>query len=527
MIICFISLYAIINAEEIGGLLMQVAIVGLGLSGTGVLKELLSSDQTSDALTIDIFETQDYLGKGKPYANDAKEILMNSSPKDLSADPDNPLDFVQWVGEHYPEIAKTHQFMPRPIFGHYLKAQMENLLMDPRVTLIESHINRLTPLEQETQTVALNQTDKPYSYEISTTNGSIYGPYDAVFLCIGHPPYADHYNLLGNKHYIHNPYPVLEKLNTLDQNKEVGIIGSGLSSIDVMRFLQRHYTTPWKHPITFYIRQLPFTVIRKPVFNRESPFSLSSDWIIQKRKEYQGRLPLDVLLQQIKTDFQAGAIDWLALKAQYGEGTIENIRYSLTHKDEMLERFQGYIDRMKPLLPEINMALSHADKQRLNAHYLADFEHFRNQLAEPAMLDIMKWLDDERIRIVSGLTDITSQADGFELTLGDTTEFVDYLINTTGFEKNVLKASQQDVFIKQLLDDHLITPGENNQWIQVTWPQSQLFSQTFGVHDHLYLLGFWIFGTQFGNNNVKLSRQSGHRAAKHFLEHFQKRTNKK
>ncbi|MGX7363801.1 FAD/NAD(P)-binding protein [Aerococcus suis] len=496
---------------------MRIAIVGLGLTGSGALHRLLEANHDSP-LQIDIFESKRHLAHGFPYTPDAHEILMNSSPQDLSINPENPNEFIEWVETHHPDIAKTHRFMPRPIYGEYLTAKISPDLDANNVQVIHKQVVRVLPKQYESNIPASYPANAPFQYQIVTDDDNKYGKYDAVILAIGHPPYADHYNLLGNKGYIHNPYPVLDKLTDLDQSKKVGIIGSGLSSIDVMRFLQLHYPNDWQQPITFYIRNLPFTVVRKPNFNRESPFSLSTEWIANEKQHHNGYLPLDHLIKQIQDDFKAGDIDWHKMLDQYGKGTVEEIRYEVSHDDMMLERLQGYIDRMKPLLAEINVSLSRQDKERLQRDYLDDFEHFRNQLAEPAMKDILSWLDEGKATIVSGLTDISATESGFDLTVNGETEHVDILINTAGFEKHPKKALAQNPLIANLYNDNLITLDDGDRFIQVTWPTSQLFNQYYGVFDHLYLLGYWIFNTQFGNNNAGISYRSGQKVAQHILD---------
>lgn len=502
---------------------MKIAIVGLGLSGSGVLRELLNRlpQEDFDQETIDIYERKDHLGNGYPYAQDATEILMNSSPGDLSINPDDPDEFVDWIKENYPEIAESHDFIPRPIYGDYLNKKVQPLLTDSRVKVINQKVHNVLPIKVDGQ-AAYQQNHKPYHYQLVLENGELTEAYDGVFLCIGHPPYADHYQLMGAENYIHNPYPVREKLSQLDKSKKVALIGSGLSSLDVMRYLQLHDDHEWDHAISFYIRNLPFTIVRKPVFDRSSGFSLSKEWIDEEKQDNNGLLPLDHLLAKIKGDFQASGIDWRQLIAKYGEGSVEQIRYELNHEDAMLEALQGYIDRMKPLLSEINMSLSASDWQRMQSDYLSDFEHFRNQLAQPAMEDILAWQSQGKLTIESGLKDIKATGNAFEMVMADRIDTVDIVINTAGFEKNVGKAAQQDPLIQNLWQQKLITPGKNGQFIQVTWPESQIFNQNQGVHDNLYLLGFWIFGTQFGNNNASMSIKSGEKVARHFIDHYYK-----
>src|SRR5699024_5704878 len=84
---------------------------------------------------------------------------------------------------------------------------------------------------------------------------SVKGDFDAVHLCIGHLAYKDPYGLKDHPHFIHQPFPVQEKMTEIPHDKTVGVLGTGLTAIDLFRYMQ------YKRPdlkVSFYSRSGTF-----------------------------------------------------------------------------------------------------------------------------------------------------------------------------------------------------------------------------------------------------------------------------
>ncbi|AMB98636.1 hypothetical protein AWM75_00890 [Aerococcus urinaehominis] len=126
-----------------------------------------------------------------------------------------------------------------------------------------------------------------------------------------------------------------------------------------------------------------------------------------------------------------------------------------------------------------------------------------------------------RLRIASGLTDISAQTAGnFMIEIDEQKrETCDYLINATGFQLNLEIASQTDPLIKNLLAKDWIQPAdqETGQGVMVNWPTCQIINQSYGMMPHLYCLGHYIHLTQYGNNNAQLNLKQGRRSAEHLM----------
>ena len=83
--------------------------------------------------------------------------------------------------------------------------------------------------------------------------------YDYIFLTTGTFAYHDPYNLKGNKSYIQTPYPTYNTLDEVSQSDDIAIIGTGLASLDVVRYVATHHP---KLPITMTSRSAHLPSVR-------------------------------------------------------------------------------------------------------------------------------------------------------------------------------------------------------------------------------------------------------------------------
>ena len=98
---------------------MKIAIVGAGISGASALKGILDHPNLKIEDEIHIFEPRDILGVGLPYSPDDESVMLNISPDFISVDEKNPLDFTQWLEEHFEEPTNFEDLVSRPRYGQY------------------------------------------------------------------------------------------------------------------------------------------------------------------------------------------------------------------------------------------------------------------------------------------------------------------------------------------------------------------------------------------------------------------------
>ncbi len=101
------------------------AIIGGGISGCLVAAQLLRTAQAP--LRIVLFERMTDVGRGVAYGTENREHLLNVPANRMSALPDQPDHFYEWVNErggreNYPASVAPEDFVPRWIFGEYVRA---------------------------------------------------------------------------------------------------------------------------------------------------------------------------------------------------------------------------------------------------------------------------------------------------------------------------------------------------------------------------------------------------------------------
>ena len=103
----------------------SIVIVGAGFSGTLVAANLLKAQHWS-ATRVVLIERAAQMARGAAYAERGYPYLLNVPAGRMSADPNSPLDFLNFAQAHIPD-ATAEDFLPRELYGRYLEATREVL----------------------------------------------------------------------------------------------------------------------------------------------------------------------------------------------------------------------------------------------------------------------------------------------------------------------------------------------------------------------------------------------------------------
>lgn len=483
---------------------MRIAVVGSGPSGSTIVRELLTSPLNEGQLNIDVFEEDEKLVVGQAYEADTHEAIMNEHARDLTIDPDEPYDFMYWLEKHYPEWARRDAFVPRSIYGEYLYDRLYQYYQADNVNVI--------------QTKVIDIEFKDGKRHLQGQSGDWFYDYNAVFLAIGHPPYADHYQLIGEDNYINNPFPIKDKLNRLGYGMNVGVIGSGLSSFDIVKYLIKE--TEINLPLKIFIQdEEPFHTVKFYRYDGELSMTFNDDWIASELKKGKRYIPLDLMVETFLNDLAENDIDFNRLNTLYGNGTLDEVALAIVNQDEDLSKLRRYVVMVTQYLPDLFNALTPSDRDRYTHEYEETFNHFRSQMPNNSLEFILYHLEEGTLEIVSNLQNIYPKEDGsgFDLfTVNDDHHRADILINATGFQYDLSKAINDDLLLKNLYDKDIMTPYYRGG-IHVTWPQCELVSNKRGRVGHVYLLGHWISKIHYGNNNIHLCMKQAKRVVNYFV----------
>jgi uncharacterized NAD(P)/FAD-binding protein YdhS len=216
---------------------MHVAIIGNGFSGLMVARHLIDLGDTS--LSISIFEKQHPPGQGIAYSPQSEQVLLNVVAAKMSAFPDKPAHFVEWLSKQTQflnddiELLKN-SFVSRSIYGKYLNALW--------IETLELALSKKIHLEL----FQLEITDLIYSETkicIQSFNNEF--KVDKVILATGNqlpgnPKGLKGDSLLSNR-YFQNPWNY--SLNQVDPKKPIFILGNGLTMVDTVMQIREHKLT--------------------------------------------------------------------------------------------------------------------------------------------------------------------------------------------------------------------------------------------------------------------------------------------
>jgi uncharacterized NAD(P)/FAD-binding protein YdhS len=149
-----------------------IAIVGGGASGALMTAHLLKC--AGDAVRVTLIEPRAQLGRGLAYATENESHRLNVRVSNMSAFPDDPDHFWNWLRGNGHKGEDRFCFVPRLVYGRYLGALVEERLAetDPR---------RVRWLRETVQ--SLSERNGAVTLGFS---GSEPATFDIAVLCCGH-----------------------------------------------------------------------------------------------------------------------------------------------------------------------------------------------------------------------------------------------------------------------------------------------------------------------------------------------------
>lgn len=486
---------------------MKIAIVGFGVSGAALLMSLKTSGKLDADIQVDIFEPNHEPAVGLAYGKDSDHLLLNAFTTAMSLNPKDKYEFSNWLENHYPEYNAKVDLVPRTVFGEYASERLTPLLEKENVTHYQKEI---------VDALVLNESSS-LSYQLEDADGEQYGTYDYLFFAVGNPPYKDFYNLKGHKNYIHNPYPVVEKLQAIDEDAKVAIIGSNLTAFDLVNYLS--HEKDMQHPLGIFTVIPTFNSLRVPPYQGPAlQYSLDREWIETEALENKGVVPLERIIETIDQDLKANNIDLDEIRKQYDPADLEGTYHAYVNlKHPELSKLQGYIALLGEYLADLYMALSKEDQTRYHVDYAPLFNHYQVRLAPDAVANMYQLWAQEQLFVVPDLIEVTKD-ETFVLKneSGEMYE-ADIVINASGFDFDTDTIGADNPLLANLLNKGFLL-DKDKRGILVSWPESQVISQRYGQLDTCFFIGPWIGNTHYANNNVKALVQKADEIVKNNID---------
>lgn len=208
----------------------SIVIIGGGVAGSLLALQLTRLPGGPWPLDVTIVEPRARLGPGTAYDNDRPEWLLNVRSAGLSALPDEPSHFVDWLRQQ--DLAEgPHGFCSRQTYGRYLESLLEPALAAPAANGVRLQWRRTRARAAE----PLSPGPGP-ALRVELAEGA---PLDAhtLVLALGNfPPALPVLPAEGYQHHPHfcaNPWRP-GALRGIAPTSSVLLIGTGLTTLDVL-----------------------------------------------------------------------------------------------------------------------------------------------------------------------------------------------------------------------------------------------------------------------------------------------------
>jgi len=423
-----------------------VAIIGGGFSGAALATYLLT--EHGPGLRLHIVEPRAQLGQGWAFGDGDPSHLLNVPAGRMSLYVNGPNDFLNWARSHGPALgarsaanANAASYLPRRLYGHYLKARLEDAAARARDldgASLTHHATRLRRLAAAGGGFALELDDG------ATLNA------DTVVLATGFRPPALSVAVSGGDDRIVADIGRPGALDGIATADRVLLLGSGLAMVDAIHSLERRRH---RGPVTAIspLGLLPFS---RGVSQRLPPLLSESDVAQGVRHA----------LTKLRAIIAAGEADW-----------------------------RSAVDSLRPALDGLWTALAPAEQDRFLRHLGAFWEAHRHRIPAEAADLLLRRAAAGQLRVEAGrVLGISRTPSGLDVLVRRRgaaeagPRQVDWVVNCA--PPPPLFAAPRDEFIEALLVAGLARPNRTGRGFD-TDAAGRLIAADGKASDGLFSLG--------------------------------------
>ncbi|UVW28154.1 FAD/NAD(P)-binding protein [Massilia sp. H6] len=424
---------------------LQVVVVGGGFSGTMAAIQLARL-AAGRPVSVTVVNTGYQPACGVAYDTACMEHLVTLPAHMLSAFPDNLLHFVEWLQTQDrardPEMQALEPdrlpeaFVSRRLYGRYLQSLMHEYVGELRV-------NGVTIRYLDGEAVDVEHVVPTGAHVVLRDGRRL--PAHRIILATGNeapagPPGYSSAAVTGHPGWVANPWSDwLPHLAGTDRNRDVVLLGTGLTAVDIMLTLLR---LDWRGSITALSRH---ALLPLPHFSAGERMEGTQDW-------------------------PPAGVDLTGLRLQELLDLFSEHAARVTLAGGHPARLLGKIGpQVTPIWRNLNLA----DKQLFVSRYATRFKILRQQIAPSLHAELQQAVAQQKIRICRGSV-LAVETDQKQLCvriqdgpdpLRVRTLRADLVVNCLG--PNVRMADTTSPILRQLLDKKLIEPDDMNMGIRV------------------------------------------------------------
>ncbi|AVQ33313.1 pyridine nucleotide-disulfide oxidoreductase [Staphylococcus muscae] len=472
---------------------MKVAIVGMGTAGVSILRQLVKHEMF-EHLEVDIYDNRKNMGQGEPFQNDSEDLLINVPVDMLSLNLDNMKEFREWYASQDDFDYGDAEYLPRYVFGHYMKSYLDQYVKRyDNIHVIPHEVTQIGVVEEEKEISVkkiIVQTDE---HEGRSTI------YDYVFLSTGTFSYNDPYHLKGSPKYIYEPYPAYRTLDEVSSHDKVAVIGTGLASLDVIRYVLNH------HDQTLVLAsrggQLPS--VRGEMVTVTLQY-MTKEIFDDIKQNHMGNIPLDILKELFRKECDALNIPFKSLIHRRTGNVVKDLQYDLAHP-ESLGLLQSFLMELKDNMNWIWNSLTNDDQQLFLERYYQYFKENMNPMPRDTAQFIIDEIESNKLRVYAGLEKATRVNGQYQLQFETEHQamIVDVIINATGPKKKLSQLDASDGLLLNMANKQIVQAHPIGG-IQIVSESNEVISPRYGTLSNLRAFGQMTNGVNFERNGVTM-----------------------
>jgi uncharacterized NAD(P)/FAD-binding protein YdhS/trehalose-6-phosphate synthase len=462
----------------------DVVIIGAGFSGAMTAVHLA---RLAPELRVLLCDKEGAFARGVAYGTRMRGHLLNVPAGKMSAFADEPDHFFNWLESRADELRKTgiteisrNAFLPRQIYGSYLR----DVLADAKLNAsgLEISAMEIVDIQPENDALVFQSSDEGDS-------GAAQIRARRVVLAMGNfppgdPPTRDR-SFHRHSRYINSPWSA-ERLRQVSEDDDVLILGSGLTTLDLLVTLDANKTRGAIHVIS---RRGLFPQPHKKIAPRP-------DWFDARRKNFPNTIR--ALVRFVRAEIKRAAAndhDWRTI-----------------------------VDALRPHTQKIWQSLSVPERRRFMRHVRPFWESHRHRAAPDVLAVKDKMLARGQVIFHKArVTKIREAPDGLEVSFYDRdakreeTIHVRYAVNCTGPECNYHKLKQP--LVVNLLARGLIHPDPLFLGLY-TAPNGAVVNYLGQPSERIFTLGSLKRGMLFETTAVPELRVQARELAEELLKGF-------
>lgn len=475
----------------------RIAIIGMGTSGMAVAAAYAKETDSND-FAIDCYDSKDSFGRGYPYRDDSKEIILNLKSGRISYDYEDNDDLIKW---HKEKGLPVNEYTSRSTFGEYTKDRLNETINKIKANVINEVVTSVQYLPDSK------------TWTLTTELGSA-AEYDRIHLCCGELGQCDIYKLEGKPGYYNEVYPCEVKLSGIDSDHSVCIIGAGLTAVDVAIYLLEKRDIK---KLYMFSRTNVVPTVRVNPIDIDIKY-ISLEIIEELIKKGNGIIKFEEFDELFVKELEYQNIDYYQFIKKHMQGGVNGLKVNIAEPHDLAI--------VQALLPPLNMVFNRVwdsmpEEDRVN--FRKKYHPFmclnRSPLPQPSAEIIIKAAEDGILEFIEDVSFVEYGCGAYDIIkanpngMDEVLVQTDLVVNATGLDMYMRNIEKQNSLLAHMLNKRYIAIDKYGGLILRPEDQTSV-SPRYGSMENLHIHGVLASGVQYRNNSTMMIQTMAHKLIK-------------